>query len=102
MKKLLFVDVDGTLVDYEGKIPQSAITAIRKARSNNHKVYICTGRSEAEVYKEIWDIGLDGMIGANGGYVKDGDQVIMHQLLTKDQCARVVEWCHQRNIEFYL
>ena len=55
-KKMIFIDVDGTLVNYENKLPDSAVTAIRKARKNGHKVYICTGRSEAEVYDYIWDI----------------------------------------------
>lgn len=32
MKKIIFLDVDGTLVDYENKIPKSAIEAIRLAR----------------------------------------------------------------------
>ncbi|MBR5636426.1 MAG: HAD family phosphatase, partial [Pseudobutyrivibrio sp.] len=72
MKKVIFIDVDGTLVDYENNLPDSAVSAIRKARENGHKVYICTGRSEAEVYQNIWEIGLDGMIGGNGSYVKDG------------------------------
>lgn len=45
MSKIIFLDVDGTLVDYEGRIPQSAVDAIRQARGNGHRVYICTGRS---------------------------------------------------------
>ncbi|HCG60620.1 MAG TPA: Cof-type HAD-IIB family hydrolase, partial [Lachnospiraceae bacterium] len=61
MGKVLFIDVDGTLTNYENKIPRSAVEAIRQARENGHLVYICTGRSKAEVYDEIWDIGLDGM-----------------------------------------
>ena len=66
MSKVLFIDVDGTLVDYEGNLPPSAVEAIRKARAAGHKVYICTGRSRAAVYQNIWDIGLAGMIGGNG------------------------------------
>lgn len=66
-KKIIFLDVDGTLVDYENRLPDSAVDAIRKARKNGHRVYICTGRSKAEVYQNLWDIGLDGMIGGNGG-----------------------------------
>lgn len=62
-KKIIFLDVDGTLVDYENRLPDSAVDAIRKARKNGHRVYICTGRSKAEVYQNLWDIGLDGMIG---------------------------------------
>ena len=60
MGKFIFIDVDGTLVDYENNLPDSAVEAIRLARKNGHKVYICTGRSRAEVYQSIWDIGLDG------------------------------------------
>ena len=62
MKKIIFIDVDGTLVDYEGHLPESAVKAIRQARNNGHRVYICTGRSKAEVYPNLWDIWLDGMI----------------------------------------
>lgn len=45
MGKIIFIDVDGTLVDYENNLPDSAIEAIRTARKNGHKVYISTGRS---------------------------------------------------------
>lgn len=100
--KIILIDVDGTLVDYEGKLPESATEAIRRARKNGHKVYICTGRSEAEVYDYIWDIGLDGMIGGNGSYVKDGDKVIMHQKISAEETRHIVDWLHSRGLEFYL
>ena len=102
MGKILFIDVDGTLVDYENNLPDSAVMAIRKARENGHKVYICTGRSRAEVYDNIWDIGLDGMIGGNGSYVEDHEEVVMHQLITDAQCRHIVDWLHERGLEFYL
>lgn len=102
MSKIIFLDVDGTLVDYENRIPESAIKAIRKARENSHRVYICTGRSKAEVYPELWDIGLDGMIGGNGSYVEDTGTVVMHQLITLEQCCRIVDWLNSRKLEFYL
>ena len=102
MEKMILIDVDGTLLDYENKLPESAKMAIRQARQNGHKVYICTGRSKAEVYDYIWDIGLDGMIGGNGSYVEDNGEVIMHQLITAEQCKHVVDWLHDRHLEFYL
>lgn len=52
-KKIIFLDVDGTLTDYEKHIPAFAEEAIRKARANGHRVYLCTGRSRAEIYDEI-------------------------------------------------
>lgn len=102
MSKIIFLDVDGTLIDYENHIPESAIKAIRKARENGHRVYICTGRSKAEVYPELWGIGLDGMIGGNGSYVEDTGTVVMHQLITLEQCCRIVDWLNSRKLEFYL
>ena len=47
MGKIIFLDVDGTLVDYENHLPESAVLAVRKAEKNGHRVYICTGRSKA-------------------------------------------------------
>ena len=44
MSKLIFLDVDGTLVDYHNRIPESAVKAIRQAREKGHLVYVCTGR----------------------------------------------------------
>lgn len=101
-RKIIFLDVDGTLVDYEGKLPDSAARAVQQARANGHRVYICTGRSRAEVYPYLWDIGLDGMIGGNGSYVEDGGEVVMHQMMTGAQCRRVVDWLHERGLPFYL
>ena len=102
MGKIIFIDVDGTLVDYENNLPESAVTAIRTARASGHRVYICTGRSKAEVYPPLWDIGLDGMIGGNGSYVEDRGEVVMHQTITGEQCRQVVDWLHSRGLEFYL
>lgn len=102
MSKILFLDVDGTLVNYENQIPESAIRAVRQARANGHRVYICTGRSKAEVYPELWNIGLDGMIGGNGSYVEDRGQVVLHQMILADQCRKIVDWLHERKLEFYL
>lgn len=101
-RKIIFLDVDGTLVNYEGKLPDSAARAVQQARANGHRVYICTGRSRAEVYPYLWDIGLDGMIGGNGSYVEDSGEVVMHQMMTGAQCRRVVDWLHERGLPFYL
>ncbi len=101
MSKVIFLDVDGTLIDYEAKMPHSAGIAVEKARKNGHKVYICTGCSKAEILKRnLCD--LDGMIGGNGAYVESNGQVIMHQGLSKEDVKHIVNWCNQRKLGFYL
>ena len=48
MKKIIFLDLDGTLWTFE-KIPSSALKAIELARKNGHKIYINTGRTRCEI-----------------------------------------------------
>ena len=100
--KVVFLDVDGTITTYENVIPESAKRAIRTARANGHKVLMCTGRSKAENPPELTEIGFDGMIGGNGSYVEVADQVIMHVHIDAGQCRHIVDWCHERGLEFYL
>lgn len=102
MPRILFIDVDGTLVDYHNRLPESAVAAIRAARAEGHRVYLCTGRSRAEMPDLLWDIGVDGMVGGNGGYVEDAGEVVLHQTLTGEQCRSIVDWLHRRGLEFYL
>jgi len=102
-RKIVFLDVDGTLINYETILPDSAAKAVNMARENGHKVYICTGCSKAEIMqRDFKDMKLDGMIGANGGYVEDNGEVIMHQSLTRDEVKHIVDWCNERQIGFYL
>lgn len=102
MPRILFIDVDGTLVDYHNRLPESAVAAVRAARADGHRVYLCTGRSKAEMPAMLWDIGVDGMVGGNGSYVEDAGEVVLHQTLTDDQCRALVDWLHDRGLEFYL
>ena len=101
MSKIVFLDVDGTLIDYDAQCPASATKAVEQARAAGHKVYICTGCSKAEI--EQRDLpALDGMIGANGGYVEDAGKVVMHQAFTVEQVKHIVDWCNERGLGFYL
>lgn len=90
-RMILFLDVDGTITDYEGNIPASCVAAIQTARANGHLAYMCTGRSKAEVPPELEAIGFDGMLGGNGSYVESAGEVVMHQLITADQCRHIVD-----------
>lgn len=101
-KKVVFLDVDGTIVTYDNVLPDSAARAIREARAAGHKVLMCTGRSKGEVQPELEELGFDGMIGGNGAYVEVGGSVVMHRCVTAEQCRRIVDWCHARGLAFYL
>ncbi len=67
MGKLLFFDIDGTLAMPGRTVSQRTRDAIRAARANGHKAFICTGRSPELVNEDILSIGFDGGIFHAGG-----------------------------------
>ena len=98
----VFLDVDGTLVNYSNELPNSTVKAIKTAQDNGYKVYPVTGRSKAEMYAELLEIGFDRYIGGNGNYVESNDEVILHQLITAEQEKMIVDWLNNRGLAFYL
>jgi hydroxymethylpyrimidine pyrophosphatase-like HAD family hydrolase len=73
--KAVFLDVDGTLIDDYGWVPDSAVRAVREARRNGHLVFLCTGRSMVELSSGVLDVGFDGFVVASGAYVQVGSDV---------------------------
>ena len=77
-KKVVFLDIDGTIVDFFGNIPESTKTAIRKARENGHYMVVCSGRSKFQIAKEVLDLGIDGIVAAAGAYVEYEGKVVYY------------------------
>lgn len=101
-KKIVFLDVDGTLCNDEGFVPDSARDAVRAARKNGHLVYLCTGRSQAELYDFIMEVGFDGVIGAGGGFVSIGDEMLYHKRVSDDDVRHLVDFFNEHHVDFYL
>jgi hydroxymethylpyrimidine pyrophosphatase-like HAD family hydrolase len=75
-QKILFFDIDKTLTDNEllGSVPESAVEAIRTARSRGHLAYINTGRVHGNIPPSIFDIGFDGYVCGCGTHVIVGGE----------------------------
>lgn len=74
--KLIFLDIDGTLVEPGHMNPsEKVMAAIRAAQKNGHKVFLATGRSKSMVGR-LLTLGFDGAMCSAGGYVCIGDQKI--------------------------
>lgn len=99
---VVLLDVDGTLVDYEQILPEGAARAVRAARRRGHRIFLCTGRSRAEIYPELWSLGVDGLIGGNGSYIEANGSVIAHRVLDAEVVERAVAWLVAEDLGFYL
>lgn len=70
--KIVFIDVDGTLVETsKGIVAQSSIDAIRKLHQHGIQCVLCTGRPPIHTMDITDKIKFDAKINLNGGYVED-------------------------------
>lgn len=82
-KKVIFLDIDGTLTEPGSNVPPaSALEAIRKAQANGHLVYLCSGRNYG-MLSPLLGYHFDGVVASSGGYVLSGEEVIYDRPMTK-------------------
>ena len=95
--KMIFLDLDGTLLDDQKKLPEVNREAIESALAQGHKVLICTGRPLSSAIKLLPLFGLDKpgcyAITFNGGLIYDaGERKSIYKItLPLDQVKTVFE-----------
>ena len=78
--KLLFFDIDGTLVGFDQKMPASTREALFRAREKGHRLFLCTGRCRTQIYPWLLsDYPFDGLVMCAGANVYAGDKQIFHR-----------------------
>ncbi len=91
-KKLIFLDIDGTLVSEMLPPSYNVIEAVKGARANGHKVFLCTGRNMPIIGKEIINVGFDGIIASAGSHIEIEGKVLFDHILpekTIQECLSV-------------
>ena len=84
-KKLIFLDIDGTLTPPgQNTPPKSAMEAIRKAQALGHKVFLCTGRNRG-MLSPVLALGFDGAVASAGGFGFTRDQILYDCPMTAEQ-----------------
>lgn len=70
MGKLVFLDLDGTILTHHQQVPDDAADALHQATRNGHSLWIASGRSNCEIYPWLLEFGFRGVVGANGAYAQ--------------------------------
>lgn len=98
-RKIIFLDIDGTLVENGKKVSQKVVDAIQTVRKNGHYVIICTGRPKCGV-KNLEYIGFDGYICSAGSYIEIDEKVIFYKELDKEYVTKARN-CFEKNHVYY-
>lgn len=89
---LLFFDIDGTLRDdATGEVSRETREAVHQARKNGHLAFVNTGRSFAEMDREIFDVGFDGLVCGCGTYVNFKGQPLVKEDIGGKMALRIVK-----------
>lgn len=97
MEKLVFFDIDGTLVTRNNHIPESTIKAVEQLKENNITPVIATGRPPI-LLKEIAEkLGINSFISMNGQYIVHHGELIYSSPLDMAHVHEIVEISTQYN-----
>ena len=92
-RKILFVDLDGTLLTDSKEITQENLAAIRKATEQGHAVVVTTGRPLYSTERLLGKLGLTSpgcyAITSNGAMIYDsGEKKVLFQTGVSRDCLR--------------
>ena len=102
--KILFTDLDGTLLNDQKQISAGNLAAIHMALENGHKIVISTGRALASAKKQAETLGLimPGcyIIAFNGACIYDihEKKIIFSETIPLDYVYHLFEEAHKLNI----
>ncbi|MGL4875807.1 MAG: HAD family hydrolase [Clostridium sp.] len=105
MKKAIFLDIDGTLLDCLNgitEITDTVKTVIKGIQEKGDYVFIATGRPYAFLSKSILDFGFDGFVLANGAHVIVNGQTVYSDYIKKDNLQAMISIFDREGIQYIL
>jgi len=111
IQRLIFLDIDGTLLDKDKTVPPSALNACRLARMNRHKLFICSGRPRSIISDAVLSIGFDGIISSGGAHIEIGNtagvmpfigKVIFDAIMPEATVKRITSYFNERKSGLFL
>ena len=105
--RLIALDLDGTLLDSSGRIPERNREALREAASRGIAIALASGRMTDCITPTADALGVDcSIIAYNGGMARrseaDGRAVVFHRPLQARYGRALIDYCRGRHLlNFY-
>ncbi|HXV37016.1 MAG TPA: Cof-type HAD-IIB family hydrolase [Myxococcota bacterium] len=97
--RILALDIDGTILDPHGSLPEAVRDAVASARQHGLRVILCTGRRFRTALPWARELGLDGAIVVNNGtLIKqiESGETLRHSYLPLDEYAPLISFVRRR------
>ncbi len=95
--KIIFFDIDGTLVDDEKKIPQDTKEAVLQVKESGMEVVIATGRAPYHARQVLQELGVNSFICFNGSYVVNQGKAIHKKPLDSNAMQELEALAEQKD-----
>lgn len=102
VSRIIFLDVDGTIVGAGHEVKDSTVEAIRQARDAGHLVYLCTGRSAADIHPRAREAGVDGEITNGGAFGTSGGTRVIARQMPRDAVDRMLAFFTAHDVGYFL
>ena len=104
MSKLLFFDIDGTLI--EGNLGIYSITdstkqALDELKQNGHDVFLATGRCKCFITDGVMSYPFSGYVTCNGAYVEYNGQSVYKAIIPSEAIKATMKFCEENNFNYY-
>ncbi len=89
-KKLIFVDIDGTIYRMDHGISPALAEGFRRVRANGHKVFISTGRTWNSLPEEVMALEWDGIVASAGSDIRIQGKSVYRYALDPALVRRII------------
>ncbi|KKK33364.1 phosphatase [Salinicoccus sediminis] len=90
-QSIIFFDIDGTLLDTDKNLPESAKKAVARLKEDGHIVAIATGRAPFMYENLRKELDIDTFVSCNGQYVVLEGEVIYQNPLHREDLVALTE-----------
>lgn len=104
MNKLLFFDIDGTLIECGlgiYSITKSTRQALDRLKENGHDVFLATGRCKCFITDGVMDYPFSGYVTCNGGYVEYHGQPVYKAIVSSTAIRATMALCEKYDFNYY-
>ncbi|MGM7720203.1 Cof-type HAD-IIB family hydrolase [uncultured Metabacillus sp.] len=96
-EKVIFFDIDGTILDHNKEIPKTTRETIQKLKSEGHHVAIATGRAPFMFEDLRKELNIHSFVSFNGQYVVFEGEVIYENPIKKETLENLLQFADKEN-----